>query len=391
MVKYIMMKKLKIKNFGPIKDINIEIKPFTILIGKSGSGKSILMKLIYSFDIIINNLTLLINNKQYSENIFGENKIEFDLNEIGRIFNICEIDDFFNNDTEIIYTSINNTIEVQNNKVVIFYNTQIVSEQVFISDLRYIIPDILSYNFDRSIRISEILNNTMEYFLRGLKFNDNSYKLEMFNIELLQKLNKVTNDFLLQTKDYTINYKNASSGVKSASIIEVIISYLLKETSQERKINLDIPSKPQAQQTNIFIEEPELSLFPEHQKEILHFILKSFLSHTLEETEIKYNKLNFIISTHSPFILYYLSNILTGIQLHKQENLFTMGKIEKIIPKELLRLDINDIEIYKLEEGTIASILDKKEYFINTQEMDKTAEILSNDYTDLLNLQNEDL
>lgn len=386
-----MMKKLKIKNFGPIKDINIEIKPFTILIGKSGSGKSILMKLIYSFDIIINNLTLLINNKQYSENIFGENKIEFDLNEIGRIFNICEIDDFFNNDTEIIYTSINNTIEVQNNKVVIFYNTQIVSEQVFISDLRYIIPDILSYNFDRSIRISEILNNTMEYFLRGLKFNDNSYKLEMFNIELLQKLNKVTNDFLLQTKDYTINYKNASSGVKSASIIEVIISYLLKETSQERKINLDIPSKPQAQQTNIFIEEPELSLFPEHQKEILHFILKSFLSHTLEETEIKYNKLNFIISTHSPFILYYLSNILTGIQLHKQENLFTMGKIEKIIPKELLRLDINDVEIYKLEEGTIASILDKKEYFINTQEMDKTAEILSNDYTDLLNLQNEDL
>ncbi|WP_139453612.1 AAA family ATPase [Campylobacter armoricus] len=386
MVKYIMMKKLKIKNFGPIKDINIEIKPFTILIGKSGSGKSILMKLIYSFDIIIDKLTFIMNN----ENMFNE-IIEFDLKENTDIFNKYEIDDFFNNDTEIIYTSTNNTIKVQNNKVVISYDTQIVSEQVFISDLRYIIPDILSYKFDRSIRISEILNNTMEYFLRGLKFNDNSYKLEMFNIELLQKLNKVTNDFLLQTKDYTINYKNASSGVKSASIIEVIISYLLKETSQERKINLDISSKPQTQQTNIFIEEPELSLFPEHQKEILHFILKSFLSHTLKDTTI-YNKLNFIISTHSPFMLYYLSNILTGIQLlYKQENLFTMGKIEKIIPKELLRLDINDIEIYKLEEGTIASILDKKEYFINTQEMDKTAEILSNDYTDLLNLQNEDL
>lgn len=381
-----MMKKLKIKNFGPIKDINIEIKPFTILIGKSGSGKSILMKLIYSFDIIIDKLTFIMND----ENMFNE-IIEFDLKENTDIFNKYEIDDFFNNDTEIIYTSTNNTIKVQNNKVVISYNTQIVSEQVFISDLRYIIPDILSYKFDRSIRISEILNNTMEYFLRGLKFNDNSYKLEMFNIELLQKLNKVTNDFLLQTKDYTINYKNASSGVKSASIIEVIISYLLKETSQERKINLDIPSKPQTQQTNIFIEEPELSLFPEHQKEILYFILKSFLSHTLKDTTI-YNKLNFIISTHSPFMLYYLSNILTGIQLlYKQENLFTMGKIEKIIPKELLRLDINDIEIYKLEEGTIASILDKKEYFINTQEMDKTAEILSNDYTDLLNLQNEDL
>lgn len=381
-----MMKKLKIKNFGPIKDINIEIKPFTILIGKSGSGKSILMKLIYSFDIIIDKLTFIMND----ENMFNE-IIEFDLKENTDIFNKYEIDDFFNNDTEIIYTSTNNTIKVQNNKVVISYNTQIVSEQVFISDLRYIIPDILSYKFDRSIRISEILNNTMEYFLRGLKFNDNSYKLEMFNIELLQKLNKVTNDFLLQTKDYTINYKNASSGIKSASIIEVIISYLLKETSQERKINLDIPSKPQTQQTNIFIEEPELSLFPEHQKEILYFILKSFLSHTLKDTTI-YNKLNFIISTHSPFMLYYLSNILTGIQLlYKQENLFTMGKIEKIIPKELLRLDINDIEIYKLEEGTIASILDKKEYFINTQEMDKTAEILSNDYTDLLNLQNEDL
>ena len=38
---------ITIKEFGPLKNIeNLEIKPFTVLIGESASGKSTLMKLI---------------------------------------------------------------------------------------------------------------------------------------------------------------------------------------------------------------------------------------------------------------------------------------------------------------------------------------------------------
>ena len=41
-----MKESLKIKNFGPIKEANIEIKPLMVFIGESGSGKSAILKLM---------------------------------------------------------------------------------------------------------------------------------------------------------------------------------------------------------------------------------------------------------------------------------------------------------------------------------------------------------
>ena len=38
--------RLVVKNFGPIKSLDIEIKPLTIFIGESGSGKSAILKLM---------------------------------------------------------------------------------------------------------------------------------------------------------------------------------------------------------------------------------------------------------------------------------------------------------------------------------------------------------
>lgn len=38
--------RLIIKNFGPIVEADIEIKPFMVFIGESGSGKSVILKLL---------------------------------------------------------------------------------------------------------------------------------------------------------------------------------------------------------------------------------------------------------------------------------------------------------------------------------------------------------
>lgn len=44
---------IKIKNFGPVKDATIEIKPFLVLIGGQGIGKSTVAKLLYPYFRII--------------------------------------------------------------------------------------------------------------------------------------------------------------------------------------------------------------------------------------------------------------------------------------------------------------------------------------------------
>ena len=43
------MQKIIIKNFGPVKDAEIEIKKIMLLIGEQASGKSTIAKLIYFF------------------------------------------------------------------------------------------------------------------------------------------------------------------------------------------------------------------------------------------------------------------------------------------------------------------------------------------------------
>ncbi|MGL5035609.1 MAG: AAA family ATPase, partial [Microcystaceae cyanobacterium] len=43
------MQKIVIKNFGPVKDAEIEIKKVLVLIGEQASGKSTIAKLIYFF------------------------------------------------------------------------------------------------------------------------------------------------------------------------------------------------------------------------------------------------------------------------------------------------------------------------------------------------------
>lgn len=314
------------------------------------------------------------------------------------MFKNFEIEAFLNSKTEIIYYYDDVFIEIKNNRIKApCFRYKTIMEQSFISDLRYIMPEILNYNIDHTLRLSNILNNTIEYFIRSLKFHNNSFELELFKMELLKKQNQVSNEFILKTNDYAISYNIASSGIKSASIIEAIISYLARQTLQEKQNNFknylsgidkdEFDRIVKDFQTCIFIEEPELSLFPQDQQKILYFILKSFLQHKVNLKE--YNKLNFIISTHSPFILYCLSNILLGVKKYQELNLFAMGEIENIISRELLHLDIEEIEIYKLEDGKAVTILDKKEYCINTEYIDKTAENISQDYISLLNLENE--
>ena len=46
MIKKTKMEHLYLKNFGPIKEMDIDLKPLMVFIGESGSGKSAILKLL---------------------------------------------------------------------------------------------------------------------------------------------------------------------------------------------------------------------------------------------------------------------------------------------------------------------------------------------------------
>jgi predicted ATPase len=64
--------RLRVENFGPISRAEIEIKPLTVLIGKNGSGKSMLAQLIYTLMDLRNHLPYLMSPITVSSQKIGE-------------------------------------------------------------------------------------------------------------------------------------------------------------------------------------------------------------------------------------------------------------------------------------------------------------------------------
>ncbi len=64
------MQKIEIKNFGPVKDVNIEIKDYNVLIGPQASGKSTISKTIYFFKSLRDDLVKYVYESIENDNFY---------------------------------------------------------------------------------------------------------------------------------------------------------------------------------------------------------------------------------------------------------------------------------------------------------------------------------
>ncbi|OAV65315.1 hypothetical protein Barb4_03460 [Bacteroidales bacterium Barb4] len=93
-----MKESIVIKNFGPIKEIEIkDIRPLTVFIGESGSGKSTIMKVVVLFRWIYKmlNIRSYLKHANISQSPFNFNFKSYLKNN--------GLTDFVKNNTEIIY------------------------------------------------------------------------------------------------------------------------------------------------------------------------------------------------------------------------------------------------------------------------------------------------
>ena len=94
-----MCERIKIVNFGPIRQIEIEdIRPLTVFIGESGSGKSTIMKVLSLFRWMFKRINL----RSFLRNAGATDlkELTFDMKEL---LKYSGIDEYIKPDTEIIY------------------------------------------------------------------------------------------------------------------------------------------------------------------------------------------------------------------------------------------------------------------------------------------------
>jgi predicted ATP-dependent endonuclease of OLD family len=110
-----------------------------------------------------------------------------------------------------------------------------------------------------------------------------------------------------------------------------------------------------------FIEEPEAHLFPVSQKQIISLIATIYnaFGHS------------FFITTHSPYILTAINNLVVGQDAYDKANGDTekLKRLEKVLPAdELIRLE--DVSAYTLNKGKLESIIDMENRLIGANLLD---------------------
>lgn len=383
-----MKESIHIKNLGPIKDIFIDdIKSITVLIGESGSGKSTLMKVIALFRWLykMHNIRSYLKRSKVSKSPF---RFRMDT-----YFKNCGFEQYLKNNPEIIYSvEFSNqrkyTIKFADNKLsgtsdndLIHLSDLQYNKLSFISETRNIIPlwadkgATLSGGY-LGFYFHEVYNDFV-LASESLKELDVSYLDLKLSVKKVQSEKK----YLIQgkTDKYEIDLKNSSSGTQNAIPISLIAEHfsnhfdfeeafnrtLLKFLSQTDRITDFKPVKNLSEiqkKLYIHIEEPELSLYPDAQCELISdLISKCFVKNT--------NEIELIFSTHSPYIINHL-NLL--IKAHDNNKLVDGAKIL-----------FEDLAVYQIVDGKIENLMVENQRIINTNPLSDTINTIYDQYAQL--------
>lgn len=147
----------------------------------------------------------------------------------------------------------------------------------------------------------------------------------------------------------------ASSGQQEAVwILNVLFYYLLMGTK-----------------TYFIIEEPESHLYPASQKLITEFI-----------AIIKNAGNQVMVTTHSPYILGTMNNLLYANKISKQVEKTKLGRIIG----ENRWIDIEELAAYYVSEGVCKSCLDAEFEAIENEIIDGASEDIDKDYNEMISL-----
>ena len=386
---------LIIKNFGPIVDAKIEIKPFMVFIGESGSGKSVILKLLSLFRWIYKKIAL----RDIAKN--ANVKAELYRFRIDRMLRESGLDDFCIKGSQAHYHIGDSYVSITcNGKPHLKISTQISNkirlEKIsFITDDRFAIPMLVN-NQIRGGAIPYHLEKTFEDFLESFIH----LQTKIFDIELSLEKYSIENRFFINLKDSKTQLHNASSGMKSVSIIELISTYFTTDNEYMQNkytefiVNLFTKSKHQdinsflqnlrnvklnKQRYSLFIEEPELSLFPNAQKKMIEYLVDLCFRFNAQKN------IQIAFSTHSPYMLSSLNCLLLAHQVGSA-NADMKAKVESIVSSKFW-LDIDKFNAFVVENGKVNSIIDKESKLILADKIDGVSEEISAIYDDLLDLQ----
>lgn len=376
------MSKIKIKNFGPIKegyqenDGWIDVKKVTVFIGNQASGKSTAAKAIAS---------LVWLEKALNRGDISENRVNT-LNFFHKLFNHLRIgDEYFRKDTQIMY---------KGDLYEFIYDPQDLSSMVKrVEEKNYVVPKIMYVPSERTFLsvvrgaydvkgLPPALFEFAEEFRRSqIELNGKSLQLPIKGYE--HRYDQDDDKSFIIGKDHSVDLLEASSGFQSLVPLFVVTSNLANKIKSESKtpvseLSVDQSIRMSQEITDVLrdetisheekvkkamtiqarfkneaftniVEEPEQNLFPSSQHSMLNSLIE--FNNLTDENRL-------VITTHSPYLINYLTLAVKAEMV--KSNLTSKDskkKLAEIVPLEST-VKAEDLVIYEMDEknGTIKKL-----------------------------------
>jgi len=384
-----MKEYITIKEFGPLKNIeNLEIKPFTVLIGESASGKSTLMKVVAMMRYIYKMAN--IRSYLYRSNI---TKSPFRLR-LDSMLKRQGMTKMFTKDSLIIYRvqmddDISYEVRIENGNL---KKTEVIEQQhlmlcknSYVSENRNIIPTWAQTSWkNKGATLGFYFHETNDDFGCASE-GEKELEMDFVGMKMLitHPKGKPTRYQIVPTDGHhaPIELTEASSGIQTSAPLALIVDYFAKDFSFKDafkrsvmnflfeaenldKFNAVIEPRTLLKVVDIHIEEPELSLFPDAQCKLVENIYYTALHAENDRT------LNIMLATHSPYILNYLNIVL---------NQAKEGKA---------KLTNENLAVYGIHDGKTMNLLmkdDKGRDIVDTLDLTEMMSAIFNEYTELTN------
>lgn len=382
------MSQIKVKNFGPIKsgfaENNgfIDIRKITVFIGNQGTGKSSIAKLISTLSWLEKQL--------YRRNL--EIKYVTNYNRFVKTYcNYHNLKNYFLPETEIKYVGNAFYFSFEDGKLNINPIEPTLLYNIFItnnSPKEYIVPKIMYVPAERNFfsvvkeaekvkGLPQSLSTFFEELERSQQELSESLTLPVGDIKL--EFDQKNNTLNIIGSDYKLNISESSSGFQSFIPLFLVSrnialsigqnkdssqNELSGEEQQRLKIEIErilsndnlseevkkaalevLSSKYKNECFLNIVEEIEQNLFPKSQKDVLYKLLE-FANLTEGNT--------LILTTHSPYIINYLTLAIKGYQVLQKiidlpnSNLLK-EQLENIVPQVSCVCDEDSI-VYELTE-----------------------------------------
>lgn len=387
------MNYLKIKNFGPVKDATIELKPFLVLTGGQGTGKSTIAKLLCIFQDYYWYVSILEDNDTV-EVLF----LEYGISEY---FNKNTYIEYSCNDIFITYQdsrfSFRHREIIGRDRLLSYYGDKIsgkicgllLSQELLTEDLleKFLdknLPFIKSYCASTlyiptgrniaatfSSALSTMIDMHIPFdpeFIRFINYFERARK--QFRIYSLHEMEDVT--YLYEKKKEgiiipqeddikTLPLSECSSGLQSLLPMVMTMDYCINEHMFESYI----------------VEEPEQNLSPSEQLAVLRHIISSMKKCN--------NTVSHVITTHSPYIL-------SGINISMMAGLIAQHpeyseETEKILSSEY-HLSPSSVAAYAIgdKDNYCKNIINPQTSIIDQNYFDAVSDISGQEFGKLYKL-----